>query len=83
MISPLFLVNTGCDGDEVPPVVDTTDNTEPTDTPACGFTVSFQNYQLVLDQNLSQGSWRKDINETLINIVGNSTLGNAGASITS
>ncbi len=83
MISPLFLVNTGCDGDEVPPVVDTTDNTEPTDTPACGFTVSFQNYQLVLDQNLSQGSWRKDINETLINIVGYSTKGNAGASITS
>lgn len=83
MISPLFLINTGCDDGTVPPPVDTTDTTEPTDTPACGFTVSFQNYQLVLDANLSQASYRKDIDQTLINIVGYSTKGNAGASITS
>ena len=82
MISPLFFVTTGCD-DDAPPPPPVEDTTEPTDTPACGFTVSFQNYQLVLDQNLSQASWRKDIDETLINIVGYSTKGNAGASITS
>lgn len=83
MISPLFLVNIGCDDDAPPPPPQDTTVVEETDTPACGFTVSFQNYQLVLDGALSQGSWKKDINETLINLVGYSERGNAGASITS
>lgn len=83
MISPLFFINTGCGSDDGPVVVTPIDTVEPTDTPACGFTVSFQNYQLVLDNNLSQGSYRKDINETLVNIVGYSEKGNAGATITS
>ncbi|MFT5513214.1 MAG: hypothetical protein ACI8SE_001620 [Bacteroidia bacterium] len=82
MISPLFFINTGCGTDEVPPLPPPED-TVAVDTPACGFTVSFQNYQLVLDGNLSQASYRKDINETLVNIVGYSEKGNAGASITS
>ena len=83
MISPLFLVNVGCDDDAPPPPTTDTTVVEETDTPACGFTVSFKNYQLVLDANLSQGSYRKDVNQTLINIVGYSTDGNAGATITS
>ncbi len=84
MISPIFFINTGCGGDDdvviVP--VDTTP-TQATDTPAFGFTVSFQNYQMVLDANQSTGSYRNDIGSTEINLVGYSTKGNAGATITS
>ncbi|MFT5725676.1 MAG: hypothetical protein ACI9JN_002803, partial [Bacteroidia bacterium] len=83
MVSPLFLANIGCDDDDLPPVVVPEDTVAATDTPACGFIVSFKNYQLVLDPNLSQASYRKDIDQTLINIVGYSTDGNAGATITS
>ena len=83
MISPMFLINVGCGGDDTPPVIQDTTPTVVTDTPACGFTVSFQNYQLVLDPNQSAASYRKDLNETLIALVGYSTKGESGASITS
>jgi hypothetical protein len=82
MISPLFFVNIGCGPDDAPPPPTPKDTVEETDTPACGFTVSFDNYQLVLDQNQSAAAYKPSTNLTIVNIVGYSTKGNAGASIT-
>lgn len=83
MISPMFLINVGCGDDDTPPIIQDTTDTVVADTPAFGFTVSFQNYQLVLDANQSSASYRKDLDESLVTLVGYSTKGESGATITS
>ncbi len=83
MVAPMFFVGTGCgpDGDDTPIIVDTT----PTviDTPRCGFTVSFDNYQLVLENDASGAYYDMATNKTTIEVVGYSTKGVGEATITS
>ncbi|MBO6517193.1 MAG: hypothetical protein JJ975_11645 [Bacteroidia bacterium] len=83
MIAPMFFVGTGCGGDEVPPVKDTTPTVDPTDTASCGFTVSFDNYQLVLEQDVSGVYYDNVLDKTTIEITGFSTKNKHGATITS
>ena len=83
LLSPLFIAQVGCSDDEVPPTPPADTTTTEIDTPRVGFTVSFQNYQLVLDDNQSSASYRKDLDQTEIVAVGYSTKGESGASITS
>ena len=77
MVAPLFMVSNGCGGDEAVTPPDTTDNTVK-DTAGAGFKVGFDVYQLVLDQNQTDGHYRAADGKTIIFIVGRSKKADQG-----
>lgn len=82
LISPIFMVNTGCGGDDVPPTTtDTTDNTNK-DTATAGFTTSFKRYELVIDPSFSGVYYDETNNVTTVEYTGYTTKGELGADIT-
>lgn len=77
----MFVIGTGCGPEPTPTPVDTTDNKVELDSPTAGFTASFDNYQLVVDQSKSLANYQDAAKRTSIVIVGESHKGHAGSNI--
>ncbi len=81
MISPIFVVGTGCGGEVVDPEPKDTTPVVQLDSPTAGFTASFDNYQLVVDQSKSVANYQDASKRTSIVIVGESHDGHGGSNI--
>ena len=81
MVTPMFIIGTGCGGDEVVPEPQDTTPVVQLDSPTAGFTASFDNYQLVVDQSKSSANYQDAAKRTSIVIVGESHKGHAGSNI--
>ncbi|MCB0734356.1 MAG: hypothetical protein H6608_11325 [Flavobacteriales bacterium] len=77
MIAPMIIIGTGCGGDEPTPTPTPTDTTAK-DTVLAGFKAGFDKYELVLDNNQSDGHYRAADGKTIIFIVGYSEKAGGG-----
>jgi hypothetical protein len=76
MIAPMLIISNGC-GDDPVTLPDTTD-TIPKDTAGAGFKVGFDIYELVINDDQTDGHYRAADNKTLINVVGQSEKADGG-----
>lgn len=84
MVAPMFFVGTGCGPDDTvkPTPVDTSDTTEFKDSVTLGFTIGVDKYQAIIDADRSGSYYNSSTDITTIEMYGQSTKGEFGASET-